>query len=115
MNCMERRYGSSRNPLRTHLGRPVQSRTDPGRRLVIPDPIHTIHDLKPLRRAPAGHEGTRDRHVDEIDGQGIVHDPSCARWGRGPPIGTTICVEPNDDLIEPTAQTLSGTAILTRT
>jgi len=43
----------------------VESRTNPGRWLVLPDLIHTIHDLDPLHRAPAGHEGARERCIRE--------------------------------------------------
>jgi hypothetical protein len=32
----------------------VLDRSDPGRRLVIPDPIYSIDNLDPLRGAPAG-------------------------------------------------------------
>ncbi len=72
--------------------RPVQSRTNSGRRLVIPDLIYPIHDLDPLHCTPAGHEGARERCIREADREGIIHNASCARRGRGPPIGTTICV-----------------------
>src|SRR5437868_4930666 len=40
--------------------------TDPRRRFVISDPIHPIHDLDLLRRAPASHEGIRDCCVEEV-------------------------------------------------
>ena len=63
-----------------------------------------IHDLDPLHCAPPGHEGARYRCVEEIEGQGIVHDPSRARCGRGPPIGTTIGIEPCVHLIGRTAR-----------
>ena len=61
-------------------GRPVQSRTDPLRRLVIPDPIHSVDNLDPLRRTPAGYERARDRRVEEKDRQRVIHDASCTRW-----------------------------------
>src|ERR1700730_2288243 len=41
----------------------TEVRSDPGRWFVIPDSINPVHDLDPLDRAPAGHEGTRDRRV----------------------------------------------------
>src|SRR5271155_3207281 len=47
--------------------RPVEGRTDPECRLVIPDLIHPIHDLDPLHCAPAGHEGARERFIREAD------------------------------------------------
>src|SRR5205814_3619002 len=81
------------------------ARSDPGCRFVIPDPVHPVHDLDPLGRAPAGDEGIRERHIGEIDGEGIIDDAVRAGWSRGPNIGTTICVEPCKYLIEPTAQT----------
>jgi hypothetical protein len=61
--------------------RPVQSRTDPWRRLIVPDLIRAIHDLDPLHRAPAGHKGAGNRRFEEIDGQCVVHDTSRTRWG----------------------------------
>ena len=66
--------------------------------------MHPIHNLDLLCDAPTGHEGCRDRHVEEIDRQRIVHDASCIRWSRDPAIRTAVRVEPRDDLIEPTAQ-----------
>src|SRR5271166_5363120 len=63
------------------LGCPVQSRTNPGRWLVLPDLIDTVHDLDPLHRAPAGHEGARERCIREADREDIIHDALCARWG----------------------------------
>jgi len=83
----------------------VERRTNTWRRLVIPDLIDPIHNFNSLHRAPAGHEGARERRVREADREGIIHHASRARRGRGPPIGTTICVQPCDDQIEPTAQT----------
>ena len=68
--------------------------------------MHPIHNLDLLCDAPTGHEGCRDRHVEEIDRQRIVHDASCTRWSRDPAIRTAVRVEPRDDLIEPTAQAL---------
>ncbi len=59
----------------------MEDRSDTWRRLVIADPIHSIEDLDPLGRAPAGHEGARDRRIEEIDSQRVVDDASCARWG----------------------------------
>jgi len=85
--------------------------------VIVPDPIDPIHDLDPLRRAPVGDECTRECHIGEVDRETIVHDASCAcatrslaegeaRRRRGPPIGTTIGVEPCDDLVEAAAESL---------
>jgi hypothetical protein len=90
--------------------RPVQSRTDPLRRLVIPDLIHAIDDLDPLHRAPAGHEGARKRCIREADREGIIHHASCARWDQGPPISPTIGVQPCVHLIEPVAESFGRNA-----
>ena len=84
--------------------------TDPRRRLVIPDLIHPIHDLDPLHRAPAGHEGARERCIREADREGIIHHASCARWDRGPPISTTIGVQPCVHLIEAAAESFGRNA-----
>jgi hypothetical protein len=84
--------------------RPVESRTDTWRRLVIPDLIDPIHNFNSLHRAPAGHEGARERRVREANREGIVHHASCARRGRGPPISTTICVQPCVHLTESAAE-----------
>jgi len=81
-------------------GRLVQARTDPGRRFVIPDLIHPIHDLDPMHRAPACHEGAREHCIREANREGIIHHALCTRWGRGPPISTTIGVQPCVHLIE---------------
>src|SRR5215472_12923558 len=78
------------------LWRRVQSGTDPGRRFVIADPIHPIHNLDLLCDAPTGHKGCRERYIGEIDGQRIVDDASRAGWGRDPTIGTAVGVEPRD-------------------
>jgi hypothetical protein len=88
----------------------VESRTNPGRWLVIPDLIHAIHDLDPLHRAPTGHEGARERYIREADREGIIHHASCARWGRGPPIDTAICIEPCVHLIEAVAESFGRNA-----
>ena len=82
----------------------MQARSNPQCRLVVADPIHSVHDLNPLRCAPAGDEGTRDRHVNEIDGERIVDDTTDARGSDRPCIRATIGIEPSNDLIEPTAQ-----------
>ena len=88
----------------------VEGRTDPWCRLVIPDLIDPIHDLHSLHRAPAGHEGARERRVREANREGIVHHASCARWGRGPPISTTICVQPCVHLTESVAESFGRNA-----
>jgi hypothetical protein len=77
----------------------MEGRTDPGRRLVTPDLIHPIHDLNPLHRAPAGHEGARERYIREADRDDIIHYASCARWGHGPSIRPTIGVQPCDNRV----------------
>jgi GMP synthase (glutamine-hydrolysing) len=38
-----------------------------------------IHDLDPLHRAPAGHEGARERFIRETDREGIVDHASRGR------------------------------------
>ncbi len=43
--------------------------------------IHSSDDLDPLGCVPLCHECARDRRVEEIDGQRIVHDASRTRWG----------------------------------
>jgi hypothetical protein len=60
-------------------GRPMEGRSDARRRLVIQDAIDPIHDLDPLHRAPAGHEGARERCIRETDRKGIIYNASCAR------------------------------------
>jgi hypothetical protein len=90
--------------------RPVESRTDTWRRLVIPDLIDPIHNFNSLHRAPAGHEGARERRVREANREGIVHHASCARWGRDPPISTTICVQSCVHLTESVAESFGRNA-----
>jgi hypothetical protein len=41
----------------------MQARSNPRCRLVIPDPIHSVDNLDPLRRTPAGYERARDRRT----------------------------------------------------
>jgi hypothetical protein len=77
-------------------------RAAPRRGVGSTSPIHPIHEFGLLHRTPAGHNGSRDRHVEEIDCQRIVHDASRAQWSRDP----AIRAEPRDDLIPATAQTL---------
>ena len=82
----------------------MQARSDPGCRFVVADPIHPIHNLDLLRRAPTGDECVGERNTGEIERQRIVDDAARAVWGRGPTIGTTVRVEPCEYLIEATAQ-----------
>ena len=70
----------------------------------VPDLIHPIHDFDPLHGAPAGHEGARECCIREADREGIIHYASCARWGRGPPISTTVRVQLCVYLSKPVAQ-----------
>ena len=64
----------------------MESRTDPWRRLVIPDVIHPVHDLDPSHSAPAGHEGARERCIREADRESInFATPSSGMWTCAPP------------------------------
>src|ERR1700719_396468 len=76
----------------------------------FPDLIDPIHNFNSLHRAPAGHEGARECRVREADREGIIHHASCARWGRGPPISTTICVQPCVHLTESVAESFGRNA-----
>jgi hypothetical protein len=76
----------------------MQARSNPRCRLVIPDPIHSVDNLDPLRRTPAGYERARDRRTvpkrdSEFDGSfPLPVALQEARWSWSPNVADDVAV-----------------------
>src|SRR6266851_3543571 len=119
LSLRHRRLGTATNPRKSpHLPnapakspssrRPMQPRPSPGGRLIVPDPEHALRSFDLVTGAPAGHEGTRDGRVEEVDRQGVIQHAAHPRGGQSPAICATICVEPRPHLIKPSAKSFEG-------
>ena|SRR5258707_8710740 len=64
------------------------------RRFVVSDAKQTVDRLDPPRSAPSGDERARNRHVGEIDRDGIIDDAPDTARGQRPTIRAGILVEP---------------------
>jgi len=98
------RHGLKRGSGDSSPRRPVRLRRDALLRRVFAQAEAAFMRFDAVAEAPARDERARDRRVEKVDGERVIHDPAQARGRHGPVAGAAIRIEPRRQVIELAAE-----------